>query len=109
MTSRCLGNDQNNMPSRRYGRRNRITLQTKYAFFALCNMLKAASFFFLNTQIPNFIKIRPFGAKLLYAVRYTDMTNVTVGFRNLANVPKNRVFCLYTVNCLTGGLRWHSG
>ena len=37
--------------SRRCGTRNRFTSQAYYAFFALCNMLKAASFFFFCTSI----------------------------------------------------------
>ena len=35
------------------------------------------------------MKISPVGAKLLQADRWTDMTNLTVAFRNFANMPKN--------------------
>ena len=48
-------------------------------------------YFFLrkNIQIPNFMKIRPVGAELLHADRWTDTTKLTVAFRNFANAPKN--------------------
>ena len=39
--------------------------------------------------IPNFIKIRPVGAELFHVARQTDMTKLTVAFRNVANAPKN--------------------
>jgi hypothetical protein len=53
--------------------------------------------FFKNTQISNFMKIRPVGAELFHADRQTDgrtegqtdMTKLTVTFRNFANAPKN--------------------
>ena len=41
----------------------------------------------------SFIKIRPMGAELLHADRETegrtDMTKLTVAFRNFADAPKN--------------------
>jgi len=49
-----------------------------------------------NAQISNFIKIRPVGSELLHAdgqtdgrtVGRTDMTKLTVAFRNFLNAPK---------------------
>ena len=43
-----------------YGTRNRITSQAQYAFFALCNMLKAASlfFFFLENTFTNWASVK---------------------------------------------------
>ena len=44
-----------------------------------------------NTQIPNFMKIRPVGAELIQ----TDMTKEVVSFRNFANTSKMAaVYCL---------------
>jgi hypothetical protein len=40
-------------------------------------------------QILNFMKIRPVGAELFYADRQTDITKLTVAFRNFANAPNN--------------------
>jgi hypothetical protein len=49
-----------------------------------------------KSQVPNFIKIRPLGGKLFHEdVRtngQTDITKLTVGFRNFKNAPKNRYF-----------------
>jgi hypothetical protein len=42
-----------------------------------------------NTQISNFIKIRVVKAELFHADGQTDMTLLTVVFRNFLNVPKN--------------------
>jgi hypothetical protein len=42
------------------------------------------SFFSKNNEIPNFVKIRPVGAELFHADRQTDMTKLTVAFRNFA-------------------------
>jgi len=36
------------------------------------------------------MKIRPVGDDLLRADRRTDITKLTVAFRNFANAPKNR-------------------
>jgi hypothetical protein len=41
-----------------------------------------------NTQISSFIKLRPVGAKVFHADGWTDMTKLTVAFRNFANAPK---------------------
>jgi hypothetical protein len=43
-----------------------------------------------KAQIPSSIKIRPVGAELFNAEGQTDMTNIIVAFRSLANAPKNR-------------------
>jgi hypothetical protein len=41
-----------------------------------------------NSQILNFMITLPVGAELLYADRWTDMTNVRVTYRNFAKAPK---------------------
>ena len=45
-----------------------------------------------NTQISNFIKIRPVGAELIHADGQTDMTKLTVAFQKFASAPKNQHF-----------------
>ena len=42
-----------------------------------------------KAQLSSFIKIRLVGAELFYADGRTDMTKLTVAFRNFANAPKN--------------------
>jgi hypothetical protein len=46
-----------------------------------------------NTQISNFLKIRPMGAELFHADGrtdgHTDMTKPIVAIRNFATAPKN--------------------
>jgi len=42
-----------------------------------------------NTQISNFMKIRPLGAELFHADGQTDMKKLIVVFLDLANAPKN--------------------
>ena len=42
---------------------------------------------FENTQISNFMKIRPMGVELFQADGQTDMTKLTVAFRNFVNAP----------------------
>jgi hypothetical protein len=44
---------------------------------------------FENTQISNFIKIRPVAAMLFHVGRVTDITKLTVAFRSFAYAPKN--------------------
>jgi len=44
--------------------------------------------FSISTLISNFIKIRPVGAELFRADRQTDMTKLTVAFRNYKNAPQ---------------------
>ena len=43
--------------------------------------------FFLNSQVPSFIKFRPVGPRV---VPQTNMTTVIAPFRNYANAPKSR-------------------
>ena len=38
-----------------------------------------------NTQVSNFMKIRPLGAELFHS----DMTKLIVAFSNFANAPRN--------------------
>jgi hypothetical protein len=45
-----------------------------------------------NTQISNFIKIRPVGAELFHADGRTDMTKLMVAFRDFVNASKNEPF-----------------
>jgi len=40
--------------------------------------------------IPNFMKIRPAGAELFHADRWTDITMLTVAFQSFAKTSKNR-------------------
>jgi hypothetical protein len=51
--------------------------------------LEVLDIFSKNTQISNFMKIRPVGAELFHANGRTDMTKLTVASRNFANAPKN--------------------
>jgi hypothetical protein len=52
-----------------------------------------------NTQISNFMKIRPVGAELLHEDSRTDgrtdMTKLIVAFRIFANAPKNSVIHMF--------------
>jgi len=41
------------------------------------------TFFRKNTQISNFMKIRPVGAEMFHADRQTDMTKLTASFEIL--------------------------
>jgi hypothetical protein len=41
-----------------------------------------------NSQISNYMKIRPLGAELFHAGRRTAITKLRISFRNLANAPK---------------------
>jgi hypothetical protein len=53
-----------------------------------------------NTQISNFMKIRPVGAELFHADGQTDMVKLLVAFRNFAKAPSNeaeRTFVLQSV------------
>ena len=58
-----------------------------------------------NTQIPNFMKIRPVAAELFHPDGQTDMTKPTVAFRSFTNAPKNcqmsRDQLVITSLCLT--------
>ena len=47
----------------------------------------ATDFFSKNTQISNFMKIRPVVTELFHVERQTDMTRLIVAFRNFAKAP----------------------
>ena len=44
-----------------------------------------------NTQTSNSLKIRPVGVALFHADSRTDMTQLTVAFRNFAYLPQKSV------------------
>jgi hypothetical protein len=63
-------------------------------FVIIVGFKKKKNLHFLNrfstkAQISNFIKIRPVEAELFHTDRQTDMTKLTVAFRNFANAHKN--------------------
>jgi hypothetical protein len=53
-----------------------------------------------NTQISDFMKIRPVGAEMFRADRQTDMTKLTVTFRNFSDAPKNVAAFMYACRLL---------
>ena len=57
-----------------------------------------------NTQISNFVKIRPMGSELFYADGrtdgQTDMTKLIMAFRNFANASKSDCRFLVTLFCI---------
>jgi hypothetical protein len=57
--------------------------------------LKLLDSFSTNTQISNFMKIRPMGGESFHSDRRTDMTKLRVAFRNFANAPKSKCY-----NCI---------
>ena len=61
-----------------------IGLQIKYPFL-LSDLMNFLNSFSKNTQIQNFMKIRPMGAEFFRADGWTDKTNLIVAFRNFAN------------------------
>jgi hypothetical protein len=62
-----------------------------------------------KAKIPNFIKIHPVGAELFHSEGQTDMTNLTVAFRNFANAPKIvlNTFLLKIHVCIYISHNWH--
>jgi len=56
-------------------------------------------FFSRNTQISNFVKIRPVGAKLFHADGRTGMAKLIVAFRYFADAPKNQRRRMFTLDC----------
>jgi hypothetical protein len=52
--------------------------------------------FSTNSQISNFVIIRPVGAELFHADGQMDTTKLTVAFRNFANAPTNAAY--YALN-----------
>jgi len=61
----------------------------RYSCVILMEFEYSQQIFRKNTQIPNFLKIRPVGAELFLAGRRTDMTKLIVALPNFANGPKN--------------------
>ena len=61
---------------------------------------------FVNTQISNFMKIRPVGAELCHADRRTNMTKQTADFGKFAKAPKNEtakgsgIHCAIKMRCM---------
>jgi hypothetical protein len=68
-----------------------IGLHTKYPLFStdFDETWIFSTDFSKNTQMSNFMKIRPVGAELFHADGRTDMKKLIVVFRNFANAPKN--------------------
>jgi len=70
----------------------------KNVYWSLCKVpfiivvlqwkLKFLEIFSKNTEISNFMKIRPVGAELLHVDRRTDMTKLIVAFLKFGNAPK---------------------
>jgi len=48
--------------------------------------------FLKDTEISDFMKISPLGAELFLADRQTNMTKLTIAFRNFANAPKKSLY-----------------
>jgi len=68
-----------------------IGLHVKYRLF-LSGLNETSIFlerFSKNSQISNFMKIRPVGGELFHADGRTDMTKLIVAFLNFANAHKN--------------------
>ena len=67
-----------------------IGLYVKYLLFLLdFNNFNFLDMFAKDTQVSNFIKIRPMETKLYHVDGWTDMTKLTVTFCNFLNGPKN--------------------
>jgi len=66
-----------------------------------------------NTQMPNFMKIRPVGAEVFHADGWTDrqihMTRLIVAFRNFANArrnyPASKRWWAYLLSCVVHSAR----
>ena len=61
-----------------------IGLRVKYSLF-LFNFNISGQFF--EKKLSNFMKIRPMGADMFHADRWTDMTKLIVVFCNFAKTP----------------------
>ena len=61
---------------------------------------------FESNQIWNFMKIRPVGAELFHAGRWTDRHNeAIVAFPSMAKAPKNQIKQFWTGNILEASFR----
>jgi hypothetical protein len=70
-----------------------IGLRVKYLFFSfpIVRHLNFLNIFSKNSQISNFMKLRSMRAELFHADGQTDMTKLTVAFRNFVNaLRKNK-------------------
>ena len=86
----------------RYDQKCILGLVVKYRLF-LSNLIKLKIFWQIlkNTQISDFMKIRPVVAELFHAGgqtdrqtdRQTDTTKLTVALRNFSIAPKNSTWC----------------
>ena len=66
-----------------------ISLHVKYPLFLLdCNETNCLERISKNTQLSNFMKIRPVGTEVFHADGQTDMTTLIIPFRNFANAPQ---------------------
>jgi hypothetical protein len=81
---------------------------TRYSCPNLMKLEFSRQFFPKNTQIPHFTKICAVGAELLQrdgrTDGQTDMTGLTVAFRNFENTAKNPV-CVSPYHCVTSKTR----
>jgi hypothetical protein len=74
--------------------KNRYCLQTNDPLFlSVVLKLEFPQQLFEDTQISNFMIIRPVGVTLLRADRRTGLTKLIIVFRNFANPFKNTVLC----------------
>jgi hypothetical protein len=48
--------------------------------------------FLKDIEISDLMKISPMGTELFLTDRQTDMTKLTIAFRNFANVPKKSLY-----------------
>jgi hypothetical protein len=70
-------------------------MYSNFYFFQILMTLETSRQFFYNTQIPNFMKMRPAGVVLFHAHERTDrqtdrkadVKKLTVAFLNFANAP----------------------
>jgi hypothetical protein len=51
-----------------------------------------------NTQVSNFMNIRPMEAELFHADRRTDMAKLIANFRNITNTPKNLFYVPFSLS-----------
>jgi hypothetical protein len=72
-----------------------ISKHVKLSYQNLMKLELSRQVFGKNTQVPNFIKIRPVEAEFFSCGRTdrTDMMMLQVAFHNFANAPKNEAGC----------------